>query len=263
MFESLKNKKYLLTGGSGHLGKAISKKILDSGGKVIFLTKNRKKIIKMKFFKKFRKQISIYECDLLDRNSLDIALNHINKNVKFLNGIVNMAAYVKLGDIENQSDEDMKNSFQVNIHSTFQIIKETKNLLKKGSAITKESSSIVNISSMYGIVIPDYLIYKKSKFVNSVSYGCSKASLIHLSKYIAADRKFKNIRINSISPGAFPNINSNFKAQIKKTKLINKIPLRRFGKPDEIVGPVVFLLSNYSSYVNGANLVVDGGFTIL
>ena len=262
MFDNLKNKKYLLTGGSGHLGAAISKGILRSGGRIIFLTKGRNKILKMKFFKKFKKQITIYECDLMNSKSLGNALQDINKKLKFLNGIVNIAAYVKLGNIDNQTDKDLRDSFQVNVLSVFQIIKEMKNLLKRGSAIKKENSSVVNISSIYGMVAPDYSVYKKPQFVNSISYGCSKASLIHLSKYLATSKEFQNIRVNSVSPGAFPNINSNFKKQIKKIKLVSKIPLKRFGKADEIVGPVIFLLSNHSSYINGANLVVDGGFTV-
>tara|TARA_X000001036_G_scaffold174536_1_gene165160 strand:+ start:1423 stop:2214 length:792 start_codon:yes stop_codon:yes gene_type:complete len=263
MFKNLKNKKYLITGGSGHLGKAISQGILSSGGELIFLSKNKKKIYGLSFFKKFKKKISIYECDLLKKESLDKELNKIKKKFKFLNGVVNIASYVKLGDINEQDDEDLKKSFQVNVHSLFQIIKEMKNLLKSGSSISKEDSSVVNIGSIYGLVSPDYLIYKKAKFVNPISYGCSKASIIHLSKYLATSKQFKKIRVNSISPGPFPNLNSNFKKQIKKNLLINKIPLKRFGSPKEMVGPVIFLLSNDSSYVNGTNLVVDGGFTAL
>ena len=261
MFKSLKNKKYLITGGSGYLGKAISQGMLIAGAELIFLSKNKKKIYGLNFFKKYRNKISIYECDLLKKESLETELKKIKKKFKFLNGVVNVASHVKLGDIDEQDDEDFKKTFQVNVHSVFQVIKEMKNLLKNGSSISKEDSSVVNIGSIYGLVSPDYLVYKKSKFINPISYGCSKASIIHLSKYLATSKQFKKIRVNSISPGPFPNLNSNFKKQIKKNQLINKIPLKRFGTPKEIVGPVIFLLSNHSSYINGTNLVVDGGWT--
>ena len=99
-----------------------------------------------------------------------VTLHNKNNEKKLLNDFKKL---IEIGfDINEQDDEDLKKSFQVNVHSLFQIIKEMKNLLKSGSSISKEDSSVVNIGSIYGLVSPDYLIYKKAKFVNPISYGC-------------------------------------------------------------------------------------------
>jgi gluconate 5-dehydrogenase len=114
---------------------------------------------------------------------------------------------------------------------------------------------------MYGIVSPDPSIYSDSGKNNPIHYGASKAGMIQMSKYLACHYGSENIRVNSISPGAFPNtdIDSGIPRFIEN--LESKIPLHRVGEPAEIGGPVVFLLSDASSYVNGANIPVDGGWT--
>ena len=79
-----------------------------------------------------------------------------------------------------------------------------------------------------------------------------------MTKYLACHLGKDNIRVNSISPGPFPQSTKGLKVKNIKSY---KIPLNRFGKPIEVAEPVVFLLSNKSSYINGSNLVVDGGWT--
>ena len=83
--------------------------------------------------------------------------------------------------------------------------------------------------------------------------------MIHLSKYLACNLNSKHIRVNSVSPGAFPNLKN--KNKNKFIRLKNRIPLGRFGLPIEVAKPVIFLLSSDSSYITGTNLIIDGGWT--
>ena len=113
---------------------------------------------------------------------------------------------------------------------------------------------------MYGMLSPDPDIYNNRK-PSFLDYALGKSAIIHYTKYAAVHLAKKNIRVNTISPGPFPNIETQKdKTFIKKLK--KKVPLGRIGNPSEIAGSVVFLASDSASYITGHNLVVDGGWTI-
>ena len=125
-----------------------------------------------------------------------------------------------------------------------------------------KKGAIVNISSMYGLVSPQPNLYDDfPQFHNPPAYGISKAGVIQFTKYAACHLAEYNIRVNCISPGPFP-------SQTVQThdkfidELGKRVPLKRIGKPDEMIGPVIFLLSDAASFITGHNLVVDGGWTI-
>jgi gluconate 5-dehydrogenase len=126
----------------------------------------------------------------------------------------------------------------------------------------KNDGKIINISSMYGLVSPDFNIYDKfPNFFNSSQYGASKAAIIQLTKYYANFLASKNIRVNCISPGPFPAI------EVQKHEsfihlLKHKVPLGRIGTAEELRGVIILLASNASSYITGQNFIIDGGWTI-
>ena len=126
----------------------------------------------------------------------------------------------------------------------------------------KAGGKIINISSMYGLVSPDFSIYKDHpQMLNPPHYGVGKAGVIHMTKYFANFLASKNIYVNAISPGPFPSLTvQENKLFIKE--LIKKVPLGRIGNPKDLIGPIVFLASKDSNYITGQNLVVDGGWTI-
>ena len=116
---------------------------------------------------------------------------------------------------------------------------------------------------MYGIISPDFLIYDEHpEFFNSAQYGASKAAVIQLTRYYANYLASKNIRVNCITPGPFPS------EQVQKTdafikKLVNKVPLKRIGKPEDLNGTLLLLASEASSFITGQNIIIDGGWTIV
>jgi NAD(P)-dependent dehydrogenase (short-subunit alcohol dehydrogenase family) len=113
---------------------------------------------------------------------------------------------------------------------------------------------------MYGIVSPNPKNYSSKKDNNPTHYGSMKAALIQYTKYASVNLAKYNIRVNSISPGAFPNLpikkNKKFLSKLKKN-----IPLNRIGLPSDIKTSIIYLSSKNSSYVTGTNLIVDGGWT--
>ena len=114
---------------------------------------------------------------------------------------------------------------------------------------------------MYGLVSPKPSNYSSKNLNNPPHYGSVKAALIQYTKYAAVYLSKYKIRVNSISPGAFPNIKNK-----KNLKLINKlkknVPLNRVGSPKDLDTSIMFLSSPNSSYVTGINLIIDGGWTV-
>ena len=120
--------------------------------------------------------------------------------------------------------------------------------------------SIINIASMYALVAPNPNNYLDNDSFMLPQYGMVKSSIINLTKYLASYYGAEGLRTNSIAPGAFPKkdkLNNDF-----GEKLIRNIPLERLGEPEDLVGLVLFLLSNDSSYITGQTFTVDGGWTI-
>ena len=122
-------------------------------------------------------------------------------------------------------------------------------------------ASIINISSIYGNLSPDPHIYKKTKLDNPPHYGVVKAGLQQLTKYAAVNLAKYKIRVNSISPGPFPNKRIRKKYPEFINRLKKKVPANRIGNPDEINTAILFLSSKYSSFVNGINIPIDGGWS--
>lgn len=122
--------------------------------------------------------------------------------------------------------------------------------------------SIINISSIYGLVAPDQSIYEGSEYlgrsINTPAvYSVSKAAILGLTKYLATYWGKNKIRVNAIIPGGvYSGQNETF-----TNKYIAKVPLMRMAQPEDIVGAALYLASDMSSYVTGQNLVVDGGWS--
>ena len=133
-----------------------------------------------------------------------------------------------------------------------------------GSQMIKQGSpsSIIQTSSIYGVVAPDQRIYKESKYlgveINTPAvYATSKSAVIGLTRYLAAYWGGSNVRVNSLIPGGIESgQNSTF---IKNYS--NRVPLGRMGTSEELSAALLYLASDASSYVTGQNLVVDGGLT--
>jgi len=127
----------------------------------------------------------------------------------------------------------------------------------------KKGGSIVNISSDLGLISPDQRLYKEDSVmlneqkVKPVSYSVVKTGLLGLTRYVATYWADKNVRCNAICPGGVENGQS----EIFLNKVKSKIPMNRLAKSDEYQGTLIWMLSDASSYLNGAIIPVDGGRT--
>jgi NAD(P)-dependent dehydrogenase (short-subunit alcohol dehydrogenase family) len=122
-------------------------------------------------------------------------------------------------------------------------------------------ASVINLASMYALVSPDQSIYGSGRAVNPPFYGAAKAALLQWTRYAACEFGKEGIRVNAISPGPFPSHAVQVASPDFVCALAKKVPMGRIGDSGEMKGPMLFLASSAASFVNGANVVVDGGWT--
>ena len=257
----LKNKTVVITGGNGFLGKEISKAFLAAGAKVavIDIFKEDKRGTKIKDLKKFN-------CDISDEYSVKKCTDEILKEFKRIDILINNAA-TKTDSIsnffksfENYNFETWKSVMDVNINGMFLTSKYFGKEIKKNN----RGGSILQISSIYGLLAPDSNIYEGSKYldqkINSPAvYSASKAAVIGFTKWLAAYWAKKKIKVNCIVPGGIESGQNN----IFKKKYSDKVPLGRMSRPDDLIPMVLFLCSDLSQYMTGQTVVIDGGYSIL
>ena len=255
MFE-MKNKNVIITGGHGHLGCSMTECLADAGANISIFGRNRNKFNKI-FNKNKVNNIQFFQVDISKTNEIKRGISEHIELFGNIDVLINNSYYCKSSkNPEKMTDDEWEYGIDGTLNSVYRCIRESLDYMQAGS-------SIINISSMYGIISPDFKIYEENKnFINPPNYGASKAGVIQLTKYFASYLAEKNIRVNAISPGAFPS-NEVQKEKIFIKNLIKKIPMKRIGKPDDIKGMILLLASDASQYITGQNFSIDGGWTII
>lgn len=258
---SLKGKNAFVTGGTGYLGEQICLGLANAGAHVIIQGRNVISVnLLIKKIEEFGGTAEGAIFDLLDEKATTLYF----EQTKFLklNVLVNNAYHGVGGTIGHSEDANYRESYEIGLVVVQRLFKHFTSAMLQA---WKEDSlaSCINIASMYGIVVPDQNIYKSPEGTNPPFYGAAKAALIHWSKYAANEFGKTGIRVNCISPGPFPNEQVQLNAPEFIEKLAEKVPLKRIGQASELQGSIVFLASNASTFVNGINLQVDGGWTCL
>ena len=242
----------VVTGGYGHLGRSISRGLVDHGADVVVMGRSADR-----FAAAFPNpgRITFVEGDVLVTESVRRAYETITERYGPITGLVNNAAAVVGQDPLGITDDEWAQTLDGVLGSAYRCLREVVEFM------VPTGGSIVNVSSMYGITVPDFRVYEgHPEYLNPPHYGAAKAGLIHMTRYFSRLLGGQGIRVNAVSPGPFPNDHVQADEAFVGN-LAAKTALGRIGQPEDLIGAFVFLLSDASSYVTGHNLVVDGGWT--
>jgi NAD(P)-dependent dehydrogenase (short-subunit alcohol dehydrogenase family) len=252
----------LITGATGHLGRPIALAIAQSGGIPVVAGRTESKLSSLADEIARLGGIShSVAFDIAQPKLCRDAIARIANRLDALSGIVNCAYGGRPGTLNTATDADFESAFSQNLTGPFAIVQAALPLLQRGASTCSGGASIVNVASMYGHVSPDPRIYADSGKNNPPYYGAAKAGLLQLTRYLAAHLGPQGIRVNSISPGPFPSPSLRSTSPEFHSQLCAKTVLGRIGAANEMVGPVLFLLSDAASFVTGSDLSVDGGWT--
>jgi gluconate 5-dehydrogenase len=252
---SLEKKGIVVFGGAGYIGRTLVRAILDKGGRVLVADQNGD-VFKTPAWKETGEhpRFRFIPCDVSKASEVTKAYDACLKEFGLFNAMVNLVAYGKFADLARQSDEDMAVSFDGVAGQVLRTIREAIPYFKDHGGV------IVTTASMYGMVSPDYRIYGNSGQNNPPVYGMGKAAVIQLTKYAAAHLAPLGIRVNSVSPGPVPDPSKNPPPEFLD-QLAGKTMLGRVGKPEDIAGAYLYLLSDAAAFVAGECIAVDGGWT--
>jgi 3-oxoacyl-[acyl-carrier protein] reductase len=240
--KNLENKNIIVTGASGGIGNSIIKKLNEAGANILA---SGTKIEKLEKLKKNFENIKILKFDISQSDKIEEFIeNATNELGGSLDGIVNNAGITQDNLAIRMSLDDWQKVININLTSTFLMSKfAIKKMLKN------KSGKIVNITSVVG----------HTGNLGQANYTASKAGIVAMSKSLAIEYAKKNININCISPGFIKTAMTDKIDEKFKEAIVSKIPSARLGEPDDIANAVLFLSSDWSDYINGETLHVNGG----
>lgn len=255
----LSKKTALVTGGAGYLGRAICHALGAAGAHVLVNSRDAAKA--EGFARELRAAGMSADAAAFDiRDDASLKRFAASLEIAPLDILVNNAFAGPGGTIQTAQRSEFADTYDIAVTSGHMLIQTLLPNLRAAFARNGDAS-IINIASMYGIVSPDLRVYDSPEGSNPPFYGAAKAALIQYTRYAACEFGPEGLRVNAIAPGPFPSTKVQERLPEFVSKLAHKVPLRRIGSPEEVGGPVVFLASKASSYVNGAVLSVDGGWT--
>lgn len=246
----------VVTGGLGMLGKVFCRALRDRGARVAILDRGSAPA---------ETDQIVLDVDVTKREAIVDALRTIEQTWGVPHALINAAAIdappnapaSENGPFESYPTESFERIMDVNVKGVMlccQVI---------GARMAEEGrGSITNISSIYGMVSPDQRIYEYRRaqgdtFFKPITYSVSKSALFNMTRYLATYWGARGVRVNTLTlGGVFNNQDPRFVAQYTA-----KVPLGRMAAATDYEGAVVFLISDASSYMTGANVVLDGGWT--
>lgn len=238
---SLHSKVAVVTGAAGLIGRGLVSGLTEAGASVVAADLKRVESVAFK------------RTDITREESVSDLIDYVNTKYGRLDIWVN-SAYPRTSDWGVGFEEVRLSSWRKNVDmhlgGYFVCCQKAVEYMKD-----KRCGVIINLSSIYGMIGPDFSIYKGTDMTVPAAYSAIKGGVIAFTRYLAAYCGRYNIRVNCVSPGGVYDNQPDLFVQ----RYAEKTPLGRMAKADDVVGAVLYLVSDASGYVTGYNLVVDGG----
>lgn len=242
---SLVGKRILITGASSGIGKAIAQQCAKMGAKLVISGRNKERLDDT-LSTLVGEEHQAIQADLDNETEIKLLVDKL----PVLDGLVLAAGFVEMWPVLFATRERINKIFSTNLYSPLEIIRL---VIKK--KLFKPGFSIVAIDSIAGTT--DFCP------ANGI-YGAGKAALASFLKYVAVEMASKSIRVNTISPGmVLTPMHTNGAVNSEKLEeTVGKVPLKRWGKPEDIAYGAIYLLSDAASYLTGTDICIDGGYTL-
>ncbi len=255
---SFKDRVAIVTGDAGWLGSAMSKALAEAGAKMVVTSRDEGRASEFADSLPGTGHVGI-QFEQGDTDTIPNLVRDVVERLGRIDILVNNAYGGPAPDIDSAPAGDFDQAYHVGVTTYFLLAREVMFHLREREA----PGSIINIASMYGVVASYPSAYEGDPFNRPPppAYHALKGGLIHLTRHLAVYWAKYNIRVNAISPGAFP------RAELRRTqtefisRLEEKVPMNRMGNPEELKGVILLLASDAGSYITGQNLLVDGGWT--
>lgn len=251
---SLKGKIVVVTGGTQRYGYHFCKALTEAGGTVILTSRDKKRARETaKTFSKKGQKAFGYAMELAEDDSINEFVDTVIKNHERIDVLINNARFIPQMQHYEINREELDKSFTINTVGLILLTRRVVEEMKK-----TEGGNIINISSIYGMGGQDPSIYKDPDSNISLDYSMQKGGDIAYTKQLATTLAPYNIRCNCLTLGGFGESTHDpyFLERYNK-----RTPLGRMATGKDVKGPIVFLASDASAYMTGANLVLDGGWT--
>ena len=255
---SLEGRVVIITGGAGHLGSAMSKGLASFGARVIAVGRTEATFQGLREFKPEHPagRIDCVACDVRDAEAFAGVADRVWQGHGRLDALINNAASGGREKWEDCTAEAWRAGLEGTLDQVFTCTKAVSSYMLKA-----RQGVIVNTASLWSFLAPNPKMYLDLNIQAPAHTLAAKGAVLQLTRYLAAVWAPLGIRVNALTPGWFPKKRGPERPDYMR-EITSRVPMDRVGVPSDLVGAIVFLVSDASSYMTGQNLVVDGGYSI-
>ena len=243
---NLTEKKALLTGASGGIGKAVARELIAAGASVCLTGRNEGELLKLQ--NELGDNADIIIADLSDHTNIISLVKEAEEKLGGIDILVNNAGITKDNIFLRMSDEEWNDVIDINLNSTFKV---TKAVIK--GMVKRRYGRIINITSVIGV----------AGMAGQSNYSASKAAIIGMSKSLAQEVGSRSITVNCIAPGFIETNMTAGLSEARKEEILKSIVVKRLGLPEDVSGAVSYLASDSASYITGQTIHINGGMLMI
>jgi len=242
---SFEGKTVIVTGAARGIGQAIAKKFAEEGADLALVDLNTDWLEEtVGIVKGLGRRAEVYAADVSKSEDVTAAVTKINEDFGQIDSLINNAGITRDGLMVRMSDEDWDAVININLRGVFLFSREVAKIMMK-----QRHGTMVNIASVIGLM----------GNAGQINYGASKGGVINITKTVAKELASRNIRANAVAPGFIQTAMTEKLSEKVTEAMLNVIPLKKFGQPEDVADVVCFLAGDASRYVSGQVISVCGG----